>query len=943
MATAGSGWNHLYPKSNGTDIVYSTLAAAGVGTPTACTNQFVTGLTLNADAAPTSTCTTATLASAQFANQGTTTTVLHGNGAGNPSFGSVVQGDVTNGYVDLSSVQTIAATGVKTFGGGTANSPVVPRQLAVLEGSTSSYATPGVTSYIPLVNFTEWYGSVQSQAGFAFPLARFDMITKGGQDTQSAVAVGISATCNGTNTVGTSIDNNINCAGLFISGAETSSGNLVSFDPIAVSTYATNGKPQTIQASQALVETARTPGWFGNPNHVYSNIQGNNIGPTDNNAVYQDVSIGTFNDTGVTGRGFLIGEGVFGAKQVGHLIGPAQGGTIVPDYGYNCAASTTACHYIGAENLYPINSAWLTNYSLSPAYGVIFGEKAANSGTSNVEAFDSTPAGTSCTLLASPNGASQSDYTATYTCNAVHGWLAGYIVHITGVTNTGYNIDCKILTVPTTSSFTCYNSNGYNVTNLGLTASGAGTATASPLQRWTFYNATDGTHHQSYASPPSGTGADVLTLSNLGTHIVAGSGASYQLNGATTSGRFATDGSGIFLASDTAAKSTVFYVNNGAGIFESNRIKNDGGFWFQEIAAPAGSATRDVCYGDSTAHALECSYNNFGFGVVPLLFNGQTFTGIAPASVSTTPGTAASSLLNFVGAAGGASTNASGTGGAGASATIAAGAGGAASGATASTGGVGGSVNFTAGAGGAGAGTGVNANGGSIVVTPGAAGTGGSGTAGKAGVLSVAGSTAGSVFYTQGSTNTVANTNIPANSIIEQAPAAVTAYTITKPAAAANGIRLNANASALVQESFSGDAAHALTQAAKTAAVTTFTLCAATAGTACGQVGQYRVSYNFWGSGTACSAVTAGSVGLNLTWTDENAVTHTTISVPMWDQKSAANGILFNFNTALGTEGASGSYVISTNGTIIQAATTYTACTTGTGTYNLRMTVEQLQ
>jgi hypothetical protein len=43
-----------YFKWNGTDIVASTGAASGTGTPTACTNQFVTGLTLNADAAPTS-------------------------------------------------------------------------------------------------------------------------------------------------------------------------------------------------------------------------------------------------------------------------------------------------------------------------------------------------------------------------------------------------------------------------------------------------------------------------------------------------------------------------------------------------------------------------------------------------------------------------------------------------------------------------------------------------------------------------------------------------------------------------------------------------------------------------------------------------------------------------------------------------------------------------
>lgn len=129
---------------------------------------------------------------------------------------------------------------------------------------------------------------------------------------------------------------------------------------------------------------------------------------------------------------------------------------------------------------------------------------------------------------------------------------------------------------------------------------------------------------------------------------------------------------------------------------------------------------------------------------------------------------------------------------------------------------------------------------------------------------------------------------------------------------------------------------------AQTALKTTTTLCASSAG-ACNTAGQYRISYNFWGSGTACSAVTAGSVGLNFTWTDENAVAHTTISVPMWDQKSAANGILFNFNTALGTEGASGSYIISTNGSVIQYATTYTACTTGTGTYNLRIAAERLQ
>lgn len=55
--TAPSG---RYPKGNGTNYVQSTGAASGVGTPTACTNQFVTSFTLNGDAAPTSVCSSVT-------------------------------------------------------------------------------------------------------------------------------------------------------------------------------------------------------------------------------------------------------------------------------------------------------------------------------------------------------------------------------------------------------------------------------------------------------------------------------------------------------------------------------------------------------------------------------------------------------------------------------------------------------------------------------------------------------------------------------------------------------------------------------------------------------------------------------------------------------------------------------------------------------------------
>ena len=65
-------------------IAASNLPASIPGTGS-CSNQFVTAL--NTGAAPT--CSTDLLASAQHANQGTATTLLHGNAAGNPSWAGV--------------------------------------------------------------------------------------------------------------------------------------------------------------------------------------------------------------------------------------------------------------------------------------------------------------------------------------------------------------------------------------------------------------------------------------------------------------------------------------------------------------------------------------------------------------------------------------------------------------------------------------------------------------------------------------------------------------------------------------------------------------------------------------------------------------------------------------------------------------------------------------
>jgi len=219
-------------------------------------------------------------------------------------------------------------------------------------------------------------------------------------------------------------------------------------------------------------------------------------------------------------------------------------------------------------------------------------------------------------------------------------------------------------------------------------------------------------------------------------------------------------------------------------------------------------------------------------------------------------------LLTITGVTGGADSNATGTAGIGSSPSIAAGAGGAGTG-TNAVGGAGGAINLTAGAGGASLGTGANANGGNIVLTPGAAGTGGSGTAGLAGVVSIAGSTAGFIGLTQGSAVTTTNTNIPANTIIDQAPTAVTAYAIVRPGVSATGILTGTVSSAVITQGFSGDSNHsAVVTIGSGTSIGSTTLCSS----ANCPAGTYVV-HVYVDITTACG--TSGSYTVNLIYTDD--------------------------------------------------------------------------
>ena len=151
-------------------------------------------------------------------------------------------------------------------------------------------------------------------------------------------------------------------------------------------------------------------------------------------------------------------------------------------------------------------------------------------------------------------------------------------------------------------------------------------------------------------------------------------------------------------------------------------------------------------------------------------------------------------------------------------------------------------------------------------------------------------------------------------------------------------IQTNGGAARLVHSTAPGYI-HATGQ---TAAISTATLCASSGG-ACNQAGQYRVDWSFVENGTACATPGPGGVTFLLTWTD-NSGTHSAASLPMVDSASlTATSGTFTFRTTKTNAWASGSFNIQSTGAIIQYATGYTACTTGTGTYELNATVTRLQ
>jgi hypothetical protein len=106
LGSLGTTTTLLHGNAAGAPAFGAVVSADMNITTTSCTNQFVTAIS----AGGVGTCTTDTLASAQHANQGTTTTVLHGNAAGNPSFGAVSLTTDVSGITPIANGGTAQAT-----------------------------------------------------------------------------------------------------------------------------------------------------------------------------------------------------------------------------------------------------------------------------------------------------------------------------------------------------------------------------------------------------------------------------------------------------------------------------------------------------------------------------------------------------------------------------------------------------------------------------------------------------------------------------------------------------------------------------------------------------------------------------------------------------------------------------------------------------------------
>jgi hypothetical protein len=177
---------------------------------------------------------------------------------------------------------------------------------------------------------------------------------------------------------------------------------------------------------------------------------------------------------------------------------------------------------------------------------------------------------------------------------------------------------------------------------------------------------------------------------------------------------------------------------------------------------------------------------------------------------------------------------------------------------------------------------------------------------------------AGFFGYGQGT----AQGHATANMIIEEAPAAVTAYEIKKPGTANNGIPVEVNTSNVIVEDFSGNTTYSTAAGGVTIGSGTSISSTSVCSTTSCPAGFYLVNVAVEIT-TACT--TTGTYQVNLIYTDDTTVSKT-VTFPLNGSGVTSSVLALSATTNFGE----GSFVLRSKGTAsINYSTTAGACGTG--------------